>query len=197
MTQTTESARPSRKSDPSTGVRAIAWNPDRDSQAAPAPQGYSSIRGYEITWVDEERTKQVSVNPVTKGITPRFTIFALPLVGLNWVDAALWEKAKEISAARKDWPAGDRIQQLLDDRAIIAFPPKAGLTKFADLREGQKRIGSWNDYEPQVMEQIVMNIFDENYLRALQKETNIPALSARIGEAIARLEKEGSFRNLS
>lgn len=188
MTATSE-PKPASKTKP-TGVVAIVWEPDRDSQGPPAPQGYSSIRGFDVAFVDEQASEATAPTKDFKGElrkTPRYGAVGLPLVGLNWVDGERWNYA--LSMVQKHNPGSyTRIQQLIADGAIQIFYP---------IESGRPE-GRLEDYSLEDQKRLVRSVYNTDALMTKRRTSQDAELTRVIDDHLATLDKQygGNFNEL-
>lgn len=183
MATTTESSKPTptpTKATPANARVVLVWNPENDSTVPKPPIGTPSPRPFIFSWFDAAEMATVAkrreaAEQQFRDILPAAfrSVRELKLQpGLNWIDAALWEESKTVSADR----SFDQIDRLLQERAIQVLQPVNG--------DGSKIA----DYDLAAAKQIIDLTGDLKTLMEFQSLSRNPALSDIIVKRIEKLQ---------
>lgn len=152
---------------PKQGKIALLWDPTKERHVAGTVGNSPAVRMYTFPVLDKYY-KQPDGREI-----PKWDMLELRLLGRNWVDYSLWEKAKQLSKEMPTDPLGMRLKW----QAIVEFTPIVDVLT-----------GTLADYDYDDACLIVDGIWDADVLRAEQKSTNNSKLVTYIVNRIGKLE---------
>lgn len=173
-----------------TGAIAIIWNPDRDQDVLPAPNGTVNERPCLFDWVPVAEVESILKNRAA--LDPFQAQMLTPVSikggknlrlspGINWVEIGQWEEAKaestrrSVSGERHD--SRDYLQRLINDRAITVLPTK-----------GSTLTGTIADYGPDEARQIIETISDMRTLMEYQSLSKDAGISSLLADRMEKLQ---------
>jgi hypothetical protein len=153
---------------PKQGKIALLWQPSKERHIAGTVGNSPAVRMYTFPVLDQYY-RQIDGREI-----PKWDMLELRLLGRNWVDNSLWQKAKEQSRAMPGDPIGMRLKL----QAIVELVPIVEVLT-----------GTLADYDYDSATAIVDGIWDADVLRAEQKSARDSDLVSYIVNRITRMER--------
>jgi len=175
---------------PKAGKIAIIWNPDRDQDVLPAPNGTVNERPCLFDWVPASEVESIrktrdELDPFKSQMLTPVSLKGGKILrlnpGINWVEIGLWEEAKaesnrrSVSGERHD--SRDYLQRLINDRAITVLPTK-----------GAALTGTIADYGAEEARQIIETISDIRTLMEYQSLCKDAGISSLLADRMEKLQ---------
>jgi hypothetical protein len=165
------------------GKIALVWNPANDPDVPGTVVGSRAIRIFTYCVIEGYYQQQIAGRNETAKV-PHFKSLTLNLIGRNWVDNELWQRAKaqskanyEQSIQNGDGAAYDAIARLLKAGAIREFEPIV-----------DQLTGTLSDYSEADAQILVQEVFDADLLRGEMKAEVRGGLAQYIQGRIKDLE---------